>query len=172
MSLLHKTALLIAFIFILPLSGCGFSPVYGTNSDKDTGAKHLLARTEISIIPDQEGVYLRNELIDSFYLYGRPQNPLYKLNFSTLEQTLTDLDITKTSESTRRQLKLGTTIKLIRTSDGQEVLKRKMTVVTSYNILESEFTNRISRQDALRDALEDLANQVEIQVSLYFNRIQ
>lgn len=169
MSLLLKR--IAACLLIMMLSACGFSPIYGKNSGQDIGVKHLLARTEIEVIPNREGVYLRNELIDRFYIYGKPQVPLYRLQVAPVVQILTDLDITKTSDATRGQLRLNTAIALVRLADGEAVISRDLTAITSYNILASEFANRVSEQSARQDALSELARQIETHVSLYFERI-
>jgi LPS-assembly lipoprotein len=171
MSLLHRVAALVITVFLAAgLYGCGFSPLYGKKPN-ETGIKHLFARTEISTIPNREGVYLRNHLIDKFYIYGRPANPLYRLYVEPIKQTLTDLDITKTSDATRGQLRLDTKMSLKNTFNDEIVLRRDLTAITSYNILTSEFTNRVSERGAQEDALDDLARQIELHTSLYYDRI-
>lgn len=170
MSWFHKT--LLGSLLITMLAACGFSPLHGNGGAEDTAVKHLLARTEIEIIPNREGVSLRNNLIDRFYIYGQPQTPVYRLRITPLRQTLTDLDITKTSDATRGQLRLNTSVTLIRTADNSEVLNRDIVAITSYNILASEFANRVSEQSAREDAINDLARQIETCVSLYFDRIK
>ena len=70
--------ILITIASILLLSACGFSPMYGANSSKNnTAIKTELTDIEIALIPDREGQYLRNALIDRFYIpqYGSGANP-------------------------------------------------------------------------------------------------
>ncbi len=168
---MNRPQAVLAVCFMLGLASCGFAPVYGRMESGNPGVKHLLARTEISLIPNREGVYLRNNLIDRFHFFGEPANPVYKLVITPIRQTLTDLDITKSSDATRGQLRLDTTIRLVRTSDKKVVLVRELTAITSYNILASEFTNRVSEENAQQDALDELARQIETHITLYFNRI-
>jgi LPS-assembly lipoprotein len=50
------------------------------------------------------------------------------------------------------------------------VLSRTLLASTSYNVLSSQFTTRVSEDDARLNALNDLARQAEQQIVLYFER--
>ncbi len=164
----------IAIFSVLLLTACGFEPVYGTLGQDESAAQETvestLAQISIGTIPDREGQYLRNALIDRFYRHGRPAETIYALALAPIEERLTDLDITKSSDATRGQLRLETEIKLIDKKTGVTVMERELRSITSYNILGSEFTNRVSEDNARLNALDDLARQIELQVSLYFKR--
>lgn len=153
---------------LLLLSACGFSPLYGTHGGY--AVKHHFNAVFIGNIPDQEGQYLRNALIDRFYRNGRPADPQYTLEVAKVRQQRRDLDITKSSSATRAQLRLDTKIILKDNKTGETLLARDLLAVTSYNILQSQFTTRVSQEDAERSGLDDLARQIEQQLALYFNR--
>ncbi len=155
--------------FCLLLTACGFTPLYGTGP-AGTGVQEDLSVVRIGNIPDQEGQYLRNLLIDRFYTHGRPSDPAYYLEVSPIIERKTDLDITKSSDTTRAQLRLTTSIQLMRAGTTEKLLERKLVAITSYNILGSEFATRVSETDARESAMEDLARQIELQLSLYFRR--
>lgn len=155
-------------ILTLILAACGFTPMYGQGGHGDAPAG--LDQVDIAIIPDAEGVYLRNALIDSFYRDGYPSNPAYNLRIDDIDETITNLDITIESEATRKQIKLRTIMTLINNATGQAVISRNLTALTSYNVLGSQFTTRVSEDDAREAALNDLARQIETQVALYFKR--
>ncbi len=171
----RSSLLLLALLATLaPLSACGFQPMYGTHSaapglhgDTPEGAFGEIA---IANIPDREGVYLRNALIDRFYSGGYPSAPRYDLKFGELGETLTNLDITTSSEATRAQLQQFTVMTLVDRATGEALLTRNLRTVTSYNILESEFATRVSQQAARESGLDDLARQAELQISLFLNR--
>ena len=152
------------------LTACGFRPLYGESSQQQQSAAAELSNVRIGNIPDREGQYLRNALIDRFYQHGYPQNPRYTLEVSPVIETRTDLDITKSADTTRSQLKLRTTIVLRDTYDNKTVLKRDLLSVTSYNTLQSQYTTRVSEENTRLNALDDLARQIELQLSLYFQR--
>lgn len=143
--------------------------MYGSGAE-GRGAKAGLDKVDIALIPDESGVYLRNNLIDAFYQNGYPASPSYVLRIAKIEEHKDDLDITIDSEATRKQIRLNTTIDLTDKATGAQLLSRRIASLASYNILGSQFTTRISEGDARKAALNDLARQIESQIALYFNR--
>ena len=159
----------LVLLCLLSLTACGLRPVYGVNRDMPAGVETKLEQVYIENIPDREGQYLRNALIDRFYRSGRPAAPEYTLYIDPVTESLSDLDITKTSDATRAQLRLDTRMSL-RDQGGKTVLTRSLSAITSYNVLGSEFATRVTEDSARTSALDDLARQVEMQLSLYFRR--
>lgn len=158
--------LLSALLSVLFLAGCGFQPLY---SEK-TSIPVALDQVEIALIPDQEGVSLRNALIDQFYKSGYPSNPRYTLEASKINIKKSNLDITKESDTTRTQLRLRTTIQLIDLETQKAVFTREVTAITSYNVVGSQFTTRVSQRAARENAIQDLAGQIEQAVALYLRK--
>lgn len=124
----------------------------------------------ISPIPNREGQYLRNLLLDSLYSEYRPNTALYTLNIDKILERKTDLDITKTSNSTRSQLKLTTNISIINIETGEKLLSNKLSSITSYNVLSSQFTTKVSEESARKSALNDLAKQIEMRLALFLRK--
>ena len=167
---------LLLLIIVLALPACGFSPMYANTNTQNTSAnnnavKSSLSNIDINIIPNREGQFLRNLLIDRFYLNGYPAAPNYQLKISQLRQNIVDFDVTLTAEATRRQLKLNTLMRLVDTNTNKIVLQRPLTAITSYNVLESEYSTVVTEQSAREAALGDLARQIEQQIVLYLNRL-
>lgn len=163
---------LLSTILVLTLAACGFTPMYGKGGAGSSGlaATEGLDQVKIDLIPDQAGVYVRNILIDNFYRNGYPSSPRYVLKVKEIVEEIRDLDITIDSEATRRQITVTTTMELIDTVNSKAVLSREVSALTSYNVLGSQFTTRVSEDDAREAALTDLARQIETQVALYFKR--
>ncbi len=161
-----KKALLI--VGTLLISSCGFTPIYNASQNIDVSAK--LADIKISNIPDEEGQYLRNALIDRFYPDARPDNARYMLNISPINESTTNLDITKNANTTRTQLKLSTNINLIDQQSGETILSRRLSAISSYNVLTSEFATRVSAKNMRENTLDDLARQIEMRIGLYLKR--
>jgi len=157
----------------LSLTACGFTPIHGTafQSDETISVQSEFAKIEISNIPDREGQYLRNELIDRFYTNGRPSQTQYTLNVTTIEESISDLDITKDSDATRAQLKLTTSIVLIDNETNQAVIERSLHAISSFNVLTSEFATRVSEKNTRQNALDDLARQIELHIALYLKKL-
>lgn len=157
-------------ITLLSLTACGFHPVYGVNKYEATGIENRFSQIQISNIPDREGQFLRNQLIDNFYRSGRPSSPAYTLKISKISETQRDLDVTRDSDTTRAQLTLSTNIILEDKKTKQNLLERRIQSIASYNVLGSEFANRVSEDTTRENLLKDVARQVELQLSLYFKR--
>ncbi|MFN3700776.1 MAG: LPS assembly lipoprotein LptE [Alphaproteobacteria bacterium] len=159
------------FAFIITaliLAACGFTPVYGTlGTSKEYGQEDLLSYIQIENIPDREGQFLRNALIDRFYRSSRPHNPQFRLSVSKLQETRRNLDITETADATRGQLVIKTTMQLSDFQTGEVLLTRDLQSVASFNILGSEFATRGSVQSNRENALDNLARQIETQTMLY-----
>ena len=152
-------------------AACGFSPVYGTlGSDNAYGSEEILNYVRISNIPDREGQMLRNDLIDRFYKSSRPTNPRYRLKVQPIKETLSELDITISSDSTRGQLRMDTKMTLSDYETREVLLERNIHALSSYNILGSEFATRVSEQNTRENVLNDLARQIENHTVLYFKR--
>ncbi len=167
MRIVHILVLTLA----LAVAACGFSPLYGQGAGENgLNATDGMDNVEIASIPDASGVYLRNVLIDQFYRNGYPASPDYALNVDKIIEQISSLDVTKESEATRKQLRLITTIRLTDKKTGEVVMSRYLTSLTSYNILGSQFTTRVSEADAREAGLNDLARQIETQVVLYFKK--
>ena len=157
-------------VTLLLTAACGFHPVYGVNKHTPVGVESKLQQVWISNIPDREGLFLRNALINRFYRNGTPENPKYVLSVQPVRETTRDLDITVDADATRGQLTLSTAIELSDRDTGEVLVKQNLRAITSYNILGSEFTNRVSEQNTRENALEDLARQIENRVTLAFKK--
>lgn len=153
------------------LSHCGFSPVYGTLGHNKNGAVGAqFSKIQISMIPDREGQYLKNALIDRLHRNGQDPVTRYRLNVAPILESTVNLDLTRDADSTRAQLRLRTTVQLSDTLTQTIVLVRPLTAIASYNILDSEFSTRVSEENTRLNALDELAEQIERQLALYFKR--
>ncbi len=162
-------------LMILPLiASCGFEPMHGTAFKSDNAQsvylKSELAQIEIANIPDREGQFLRNALIDSFYRDGRPANPSYVLEVRPIIDNTYDLDVTIRSDATRQQLTLTTAMAFKDKLTGETLMTRELKSSGSFNVLASEFATRVSEQNTRENALKDLARQIELQIGLYLKR--
>ncbi|AEP08387.1 LPS assembly lipoprotein LptE [Micavibrio aeruginosavorus] len=161
--------MLVSVLVALSVSACGFRPMYGTAAIP-SGARVALNDVAISNIPDRSGQQLRNALIDRFYAEGRPADARYRLDIAPIQEIKTELDVTKSADTTRAQLRLRTTMVLVDGLTGQPVLERALSTITSYNVLGSQFSTRVTEQNARDNGLKDLSRQIEQAVVLYMNR--
>lgn len=152
----------ILLLVALPLTACGFHPMYGERAIAATPSVQI-ALNSISIdnIPDRSGQLLRNILSDRFYKTGAPAMPRYRLKVSALNESIVGLDITVDEESTRNQLRATTSMTLTDTATHAVILNRPLYTIVSYNVLQSQFTTRIAEQNARENAIADIARQIE-----------
>lgn len=173
--MLHKDAnrphiMTLAVAGLLVLGGCGFTPMYGGRSGAQHEVQGKLSDIRVENIPNREGQYLRNLLIDRFFAENRQANATYSLTFTPVQENKYELDVTKNANATRAELRQTTTFNLKDVKTGRVLLSRTLLASTSYNVLSSQFTTRVSEDDARLNALDDLARQAEQQIVLYFER--
>lgn len=148
----------------LALAACGFTPEYAARAQSGP-AQEILRSVEIGSVPDSGGVMLKNKLMDRFYAGGR--GPVrYRLGLDPLTESRQNLDITIDEEATRRQLRVGTNMVLTRVDTGAVLVRRPLYAIASYNVLQSQFTTRVTEQNARENAIADIARQVEQAVIL------
>lgn len=154
-------------------TSCGFQPMYGKNTAREETASVTQSLNQIQLgnIPDREGQILRNLLVDRFYADGLPSDARYRLDVKNYHQSQRDLDITIRSDATRRQLRIRADMELLDLKSGKVVFKRQVSGTGSYNILDSQYTTRVSRMDVEKNIIRDLSIQIERQVVLYLNGI-
>lgn len=154
--------------FCLFLGGCGFQPMYGDHSSAASMA--MESGVEIGNIPDRNGQYLRNLLIDRMYQKGRPSDAPYLLTIAPLRTELTNLGIRKDATSTRAMLQVYTVLTLLDRTTNTVVLERRVRAVGGYNQLDNQFATRVSEHSVSNHMLEELSDTIVTEVSLYLNR--
>lgn len=152
---------------VLMLAACGLRPVYGTGSG-DPRLREDLSNIEVALIPEKEGLDLRNELMDQLYAHGRPADPKYRLVIPSVEMESYGLGISKDASASRAQLRARIDMTLVDAASGEKLLERRLYAVSSYNVLDSHFTTLVSKTEAEKNTINELANQVGIQLELYF----
>ncbi len=157
---------------VVSLPACGFQPLYVDQNASGVSKSNIVPFSEISIanIPDREGQYLRNQLVDMIYMDGYPQNPQFNLTIRQLNEQITRLGIQKDATATRAQMRLTAEMQLNDLTDGTILLTRNLIATNSFNILDSQYTTNVSTDYARNRALDELARQVTTQLSLYFQR--
>ena len=156
---------LAAIVVAAFLSACGFTPVYAPDV-----ASARFSSVEIGNIPDSDGQYLRNALIDRIYTSGRPQQAAYSLLMSRLVTEKSGIGVGKDASSTRVQMKVHVIMTLIDNATQARVLERELRAFGGYNVFAGQYATIASAEAAKKWALDDLANQAMRELGLYFNR--
>jgi LPS-assembly lipoprotein len=164
----------ILFALLLPLSltGC-YQPVYGQKSlaamDAPTAQEEKLGAIQIGSIPDVTGQRLRNMLIDRFYSYGRPTQPLYRLDvrLTPLEEKL---GLQKDATVTRARLTLTANYDLVDSATSKIIFSGFSRSVVSNNVLNDEYATLTSREDAYDRAVRELSDLITTRLLIHFNQ--
>jgi LPS-assembly lipoprotein len=162
------TAAPAVLLALLTLAACGFEPMYGTESAQSQAISTALPDIEVSNIPDRDGQYLRNLLMDQLYRHGRPDAAPYILKFSALTKNIVDLGLQKDATATRAQIQISAHMDLIDKSTGKPVLQRDFRNVGAYNLLDDQLATLVSQQNITESTLHEMRDEAVTQLSLYF----
>ena len=152
---------------VLLIGACGFRSLYGTDATRD--ATGDLATIEINPIADRLGQQLRNKLLDLLNPRGHPANPRYFLTVH-LDQSTQRLAIEKDAFATRANFRLGANFSLQDPESREIVLSGKSLMVSSYNILDSEFATLMAEKDAKARAAREIAHDIRTRLAAFFVR--
>ncbi len=149
----------------LALGACGFKPMYG-----DNGIAQTYSTVEIGNIPDRDGQYLRNLLMDRLYAESPLRDARYLLVVHNLKKRIVGLGIRKDATSTRGLLETTATLRLIDKSTGETVLTRSITASGGYNRLDDRYATFVSETDRTELVLKELSSVIMTEIDLYFQR--
>jgi LPS-assembly lipoprotein len=147
------------------LGACGFRPLYGKTGDTDAPAE--LATIEIRPIADRVGQQRHNHLLDNINPSGRPAKPRYFLTV-ILHETIERLAVEKSAFATRANVWLRASYSLHKAADGKSVLANSSVVVSSYNILNSEFATLMAERDAEARGTQEIAGEIRSRLAAHF----
>ncbi len=152
------------------LTGCGFKPIYGSAGETNIGAE--LATVEIALIKDRIGQQLRNHLLDSINPGGTPTNPNYRL-VVRLTELKQELAVKKSEISTRANLSFSARFELqgLKTQLGTS-FSGVSQIVTSYNILSSDFGTLAAEQDARSRAVRELSADITNRIAAFLKTVR
>jgi LPS-assembly lipoprotein len=145
-------------LITLFLAACGFHPLY-QNTNTLAGGTSILDTVWIDIIPDANGVYLRNALIDRFYHNGMPADPKYQLHVTITEDSR-NLAIKKNDTTSRAQLVIRASYTLKDRATDRILETAETRAVSSYNVLNSQYTTLVTQGEARNAALTELADKL------------
>lgn len=154
----------------LSLAACGFEPMYAKSNDGGRQLATALPDIAIDNIPNRDGQYLRNLLMDQLYTHGRPAEAPYLLTFSPLEKDIVNLGIRKDATATRAQIQISSRMKLIERVTGKTVLTRDFRSVGAYNLLDNQFATLVSQQSITESLLQEMRDSTVTELSLFFRR--
>ena len=149
----------------LLVSGCGFRPLFDGGRDSDAAAE--LATVHIEPINDRIGQQLHNHLLDLLNPSGRPAKPRYFL-YVMLKGSIQGRAIAKSELSTRSNYNLSATFTLVEAGSDKVIVKGSKAVVSSYNVLTSNFATLMAEKDAKARAVREISQYIRAMLSVFF----
>jgi LPS-assembly lipoprotein len=163
----QRTAALFLFsVLCLLLSGCGFSPIYGSHSGSGGPVAEQLSQIAIDSIPDRQGQILRNDLIDRMYGKGRPSQPLYHLSVK-LHLNFEDTGILANTTATLTEVNTYGDYELKDLKD-KVIVRGTAHSATSYSRLSDEYATLTAHDSAVQRTVDEVSNQIVNRLGLYF----
>ena len=152
---------------IWSLTACGFQPLYGGV----TGEIRSLELSQISVSPItvSPGNDLRNSLIDRLTPNGEPVYPQYRLDIA-LSESREGVAIQEDASVTRYNYQLTARYELFDLGLGETIHRGSARSIAAYNVAESEFATLSAERDAAQRVAEDLGNQIELRLALFFEQ--
>ncbi len=151
---------------------CGFAPLLAEREGAPS-VQAMLAAIQISRIGEGQdrrvGQILRNELIDRFAAGSGLQSPRFVLDV-TLTQRFTPLIIESSNTVTRSNLIMTASFTLRDLESGEALYQSTARSTGSHDVVISEYSSQVARQDTARKAVRDLANTITYLLSFHFDR--
>lgn len=160
-------AAIFAGLALAALGGCGFTPLYATQTANGPMSAALSA-IRVEPIPDRLGQYVRNNLIDLLNPQGEPQAPAYRL-IVRLSEDREGLAIERDTSITRYNYSLLAHYEL-RDGAGHVVESGKARAIAAYNVVSSQFATLSAEKDAQMRAAREVAETIRLRLAAGFNR--
>ncbi len=164
------------FLALMPVAAlvgaCGFEPLLARRQDTPS-IQAMLAAIQVSRIGDGRdrrlGQIMRNELIDRFSTGSGLQPPRFVLDI-TLTRNFTPLIIESSNTVTRSNLVMTAAFTLSDLESGEVLYQSTARSTGSHDVVVSEYSSQVARQDTARKAARDLANTITYLLSFHFDR--
>ena len=154
---------------LLCLASCGFRPMY-----KETPYNDLSQKTsEIAIPPvkgfdGQYGIELRNNLLNKLTPKGKPENPIYVLDVTLHEPSISDYTIKTDGVASSKLVRMKADYIFKKKGSADVLLKKTVSTSAPYNLLKNQFSTEMLKKEAVDLSVMDLANQIYFSILIYF----
>jgi len=159
--MMKKLALVVCCLFVV---ACGFRPLY-QNTNTLAGDYTVLDTIALAPMGGATGQQLKNALIDRFYSHGYPDNARYVLTVS-IQELSRSIAIQKNDTTSRAQLVLRAIYSLQDKGSGIVMDSGDIRAVSSYDILQSQYTTVVTLSQARENAIKELADKLTTRMAV------
>ncbi|VAV89469.1 hypothetical protein MNBD_ALPHA02-484 [hydrothermal vent metagenome] len=166
--------LILVLITTVMLASCGFKPMYGQFSDGKGDLRDVMANIRVSDIteqgrPSRVGQVIRNSLLDQLTPFGETKQAEYILKVTFLIEEH-GYGISQSDSVTLQNLKLVASFQLEDVNSAKVILDSAARALVTYDLAQSDYSNMIARNAALKRLSQDVANQMATRIGAYFNK--
>lgn len=166
---------LFPLLLVSSMAACGFQPLYGPPPERADAAAApdtappsnvaALATVGVDRIPNREGQQLRTQL--TRLLGSDPGSQRYRLDV-TIKTDSESLALRRTGLATRASLRMSAQYRLVDVNTDQVVLKSAARGISSYNLLDQDFSTLASLQDAQNRLIDQMALDIRNRLAVFF----
>ena len=153
------------------LAACSLHPLYAPPAEDasadDRAVAQDLASVGVDPIADRRGQLLRNRLSNMLRPEDTPEAQKYRLNIE-LTESEESLAVRHTGFATRSTLRITAVYRLIDNTNGQPVLAGAVNALSSYDLLDNDFSTLTAINDARSRVVDRLAGDLRNRLALYF----
>jgi LPS-assembly lipoprotein len=152
----------------LGLTGCGFQPLYGSNTTTASGARlsEAMASVDVTPIPGRVGQKVRNELIFTNTGGGHAAETKYTLRIAIRERVIDQL-VRITGDARGQVYQLEASFKLVDASNGHVLHEGTAMSRAPYSRFQEIFANVRARYDAEDRAARTVSESIKTQVAAF-----
>lgn len=172
---LKLSARIFGILSLLLISACGFKPMYGQNSESGAGLAQVMANIKIDQIRNASGRQERlsqllqnnlNERISPLSSDGSVTSYILKADYNLQEA---GYGIREDETVTLQNLKLSVDFALVDVDTDQSIMDGTARAIVTYDLVRSDYSNKIARETSLERLSEEVANQIITRIGTYLN---
>ena len=148
------------------LGACGYHPLYA-HSRANPQVIGDLNTIYVEPIPDRIGQQMQIALSHKLARRATSQDKAYSLQI-TLSESIGELAIEKDAFATRANLNLSASYSLVRQADHTVLTAGSISTISSYNLLTSDYATLSAQRSALKNAINNLADDLYTRLATYF----
>ena len=176
-SLFKITLKIMGLLLPMFLAACGFKPMYGQNSANGAGLAQIMANIHVEQIRDLTGrqerlsQLLQNNIEDRISPLSKEGETSYllKANYEVEER---GYGIRENESVTLQNLKLTVAFSLIDINSDNSIMNGTARALVTYDLVQSDFSNKVARETSLSRLSEEAANQVVTRIGTFLSNNQ
>lgn len=158
-------------IVCLAVTGCGFRPLYGSNTPTSHKVQqHMHAIALGKVPPGKLGQLLSHGFETRFAALGKERAvPRYHLNLE-LREKIIPLIVRQDGSVSRYNIEHKLNMTLIADQTGEAVFSDKITTLTGYNTEDSDYASYVAQQSTQERSVNEIVKQATARLASFFSR--